>query len=516
MLNPPPMLRISGPLFTLLTSITLSSTISTDTTPTPTPMSSQTHVIPLAELISDTIPQRPGRQRRLERDETKRKLLEAAAKSGFGASLPRERKRGLAREREVLAEGLAFSGLWVGEEVGRGKEFRLQLGLGQPGVEAKPIIENLTTPIVLDVSPRSDIDNAINGLTDLNGEEPISSGEVTLLEEFDVNSKAAPGEATSVADREDVKPDTPSWATLVSGPLTVVSKPSQKTAKARSMTSCLTEHDSISLWVRINGQTVRTKYMKLESGETPQLTAKTGKWTPFRFDIIRRAAPPAAEAKSARSRFKVYAEDENAAVLTYGSIVVMVDLQSGARSEPVKLVKVERNEAIVGMDKGHPVSELQRVGLVKVGEGVEASQGGASWYLSAPGARLGGGELLDPSVATRAISRRLAKVRKQMPKDEEVQPDTLEGVDADEITPKAESFTPENPSKRKKTRRNALALATLAEDEDNSSKAILSWSRAEREDREIVTNDGQETHTRTVIVEKVEDWMCWVIGGICA
>ena len=94
-------------------------------------------------------------------------------------------------------------------------------------------------------------------------------------------------------------------------------------------------------------------------------------------------------------------------------------------------------------------------------------------------------------------------------------PETLGGVEKDSHPAASGSVTQVRPAKKRKTSRNALAMATLAEDEDHSSASLLSWKQAEREEREIVTDDGKVTLTQNVVVEMVEDFMCWVIGGVC-
>ena len=526
MLNPPPMLRVSGPLFPLLTTATLSSILSPIQSSSPFPMSSQTHSIPLLQAEPESTQQIPGRLKRSERASHRRKLLQAAAKSGFGAALPSERRKALAKERDILAEGLAFSGLWVGEEVGKGKEFRLELKLGQPGMNPSPGEEathhtSIKAAEVLEERHDGHIDQSAfledqqNVRTSDENRGEVVDAVATLEEhlraisEADQNSRlsAIPNVDNPVRTGQQSKP----WATFISAPLTIVSKPSQKTAKARSMASCLSERDSVSLWVRIHGQTVRTKYMKLEPGEPPRLTAKTGKWTPFRFEVIRRALPPVTSDKPSRSRSRRDGEEDDAGVLTYGSTVVLVDLQSGVATEPVKLIKVGRNEAVVGEDEGHPISELQRVGLVRLGADEGERDMGGRWYLSAPGARAGGGETVGPPGPSRQRSRKI-------PRNQAVKPETLGGAEHEDMQASSaleHGDQVQTPSKRQKTKRNALALASLAEAEEGSSQSVLSWTRAEKEDREITVSNGKEVSTRRVVVEKVEDWMCWVIGGVC-
>ena len=370
-------------------------------------MSAQTHAIPLGESV-DTDSLHISITRKSQRENVKRKLREAAAKSGFGASLPHERRRALVRDREVLAEGLAFSGLWVGEEVGKGKGFRLRLSLGYPGLV---LDQPSGSPLPLDAQypGRTQEPSLLNDrLPEMNVN--VDAAYTGTIMNSSQHADALIGEPIKSTPTKNVSSTAaPAWATLLSAPLTVVSKPSQKTAKARSVANCLTERDLFALWVRINAQTVRTKYMKLEQNRTLQLTARTGKWSPFRFEVINRANSPVTDGKPARNRFKTPVEDELADVLTFGSVVVLVDVQSRVRSEAVKLVKVERNEVILGADEGRPISELQRVGLVRMERGMEDVQSETRWYLSAAGARLGGGELSEPTELGMSRSRSTAR-----------------------------------------------------------------------------------------------------------
>lgn len=531
MLNPPPVLRVTGPLFPLVTTVTLTSVPLPMLRPgkaienTSTPMSSQTHYIPLNPEINPEQPFNPysHRNRRALKVEERQRLHDTAIRSGFGASLPHLRRRADDRERTVLGDGLSFPGLWVGDEVGKGKEFRLDLKLGQPGVD---VIKHYEALPIQGGAFKQD-QNQSNAqpkiqplaLTDHIMHEETTMPIAEVLEIPDtLNGMAQPSDLEIVGQDSPVpqiqtQASPPPWATLSSSPLSIVSKPSQKTAKARSMATCLSESSSIALWVRINSQTVRTKYMKVSpsasSLNTHHLTAKTGKWTPFRFDVIRRATPPAAlaENRGSRDRFKsTSANKTDEGILRYGSIVVLVDLQTGVRSEHVKLVRVEKNEVLIGEDEGHPISELQRVGFVRVDEGKEDSEG--RWYLSAPGARAGGGELLPPSTAS---SRRRKVPPEPEPNPEPMtDPITLESA----IIPSTPEAGPSAPKKRK-TKRNALALAVLAEDEEGGQLSVLSWAKAERGMKEIVTNNGKDAMVRMADVEKVEDWMCWIIGGVC-
>lgn len=572
LLNPPPILRVSGPLLPLLTSATLSTVQATLDNPT---LSSQTHHIPLT-YTQPTDPANPSSRARTKvaREEQERRLREAATRSGFGATLPSEREKVVAWEREALREGLSFPGLYIGESVGKNKEFELHLALGEPGVDVKaepfyPVkaqrissankaSQDVGGASIADPnhatlgtarSPPKQIEQDQKAITSEAQQESSHADDLidpelrrllypdqhtndkptTLVDHLEAVEKpevvtapasisdvqetaAAPVPIeTNLAKADDPLPPPPPWVTFKSSSLNIVSKPSQKTAKARSMESCLSPDDSFCLWVRINSQTVRTKYMKVESGDTPHLSSRTGQWTPFRFEVTHPAAPAESESVKSKTRFRP-STDYSDRILTYGSVGVLLDLQSGVRSEPMIIVRTEKNEALVGEDVGHPVSELQRIGLVKA-QGYEAYEaGGARWYLSAPGARLGGGELLKN--ASSSVSEETKSLK-------HVVPETLDGATTAET--RAAPTGPDmvssdgllRPKKRKKTKRHALAQAVVAEADEGGSNTWLCWHKSRRSQRDVYVNTGKEVLRKTQIVEELEDWNCWVLGGVC-
>jgi recombining binding protein (suppressor of hairless) len=111
---------------------------------------------------------------------------------------------------------------------------------------------------------------------------------------------ADPPGASDEEDGEDEKDeeDDPSetaapriWASFDSAPVTIISKPSKKTSKARNVTACILAGGPVSLFNRINSQTVRTKYMTIESS---QLCASNTTWSAFNVNVVRRAGdvPP--------------------------------------------------------------------------------------------------------------------------------------------------------------------------------------------------------------------------------
>lgn len=74
------------------------------------------------------------------------------------------------------------------------------------------------------------------------------------------------------------------WASFDSAPVTIISKPSKKTAKTRNIASCILAGGPVSLFNRINSQTVRTKYMTVDN---TQLCASNNHWSAFNVNVVR-------------------------------------------------------------------------------------------------------------------------------------------------------------------------------------------------------------------------------------
>lgn len=540
-IQPPPTLRVTGPLLPHLTVVTLSAGPSAGDSPV---FSSQTHRVGHTSEREPPTSFYAGGGKKAERDDKRRIMRHAAAKTGWGGTLPWERSREDMKARDELSEGLAFPGLWVGEDPSKSKEFRLQLTIADPAAEngettvvaEAAVLEPATIAeaAALDTGAPLDADSLHQVLGDAviatMGDIPVDEP-APLVDDLGQASLASLEEtqqtlATATADQPDsaepksqeIAPPKP-WATFVSDPLTLVSKPSQKTAKARSMASCLSTTDAFALWVRVNAQTVRTKYMKLDGGESesevPELAARAGKWSPFRFEVLRRAAPPETEDKNPRARFKLDV-DREAGVVTYGSIVCLVDVHSGVRTAPMLLVRVDKNEAVVGGDHGHPVSELQRVGFVRVLDNYEVDlEGGSRWYLSAPGALAGAGEVkVTRQRGAKAEAGSHATAESASTSQPPV-PETLSSLET-LATDAAASQEPsgEGRKRKKKTKRHALAKAAIDEEEQGSTAAGLTWNPSKRREGEQPRTGGKATTANAVTIETVDDFMCWVLGGV--
>lgn len=124
------------------------------------------------------------------------------------------------------------------------------------------------------------------------------------------------------------------WLTRDSEAISVISKPSKKTTKAKTSSSQITPDLAICLFNRVNSQNVRTKYMAVDDG---QLSARNDSWTTFHMRPISSPTSPASSSSSSSSPEAV----------TYGSIVVLEAPGQGTVSDPMVVCKVEKGKIVV-------------------------------------------------------------------------------------------------------------------------------------------------------------------------
>lgn len=135
------------------------------------------------------------------------------------------------------------------------------------------------------------------------------------------------------------------WASFESAPVTIISKSSKKTAKPRGQTNQVQNGSLVSLFNRINSQTARTKYMY--SASDGGLMVHGGEWSTYRITLISR--PPLAELAGAE-------EDS----VTYGSTIVLTDVNTGFSSDPLVVCKVDKGQ--VQLPQLDPPAELLTAG----------------------------------------------------------------------------------------------------------------------------------------------------------
>ncbi|CAG8491392.1 7618_t:CDS:1 [Acaulospora colombiana] len=162
-----------------------------------------------------------------------------------------------------------------------------------------------------------------------------------------------------------------------SSPVTIISKPSKKTAKARNMSSCILSGSHISLFNRINSQTVRTKYMFIEGD---QLCAKGSSWSSFIITVVNHGTRTFSSVTTGTSpkgsNSPTFVNSPNSTLITYGSEITLSNPATGFTSDRLIIRKVEKGKIAQGACG--PVSQMQKVALQSVRLGTREPH-----YLSA-------------------------------------------------------------------------------------------------------------------------------------
>ncbi|BFZ63099.1 hypothetical protein YB2330_004217 [Saitoella coloradoensis] len=191
-----------------------------------------------------------------------------------------------------------------------------------------------------------------------------------------------------VAARGRSASDEQYFAEWDSPPINIISKPSKKSSKARNLATCIQASTLVSLYNRINSQTVRTKYLRTEGG---RLCAKSHEWSPFLIQVMRN--PELMEDGVVTDELPEPGEP-----VMYGSVVVLTDTITGVPSQPLIIRRVEKN--VIVDDAVGPVSQMGKIAFESVRE--EGDENGERMFLSALGAQSDTGaarmETVDPTV----------------------------------------------------------------------------------------------------------------------
>ncbi|KAF8314984.1 hypothetical protein DL93DRAFT_2079626 [Clavulina sp. PMI_390] len=187
------------------------------------------------------------------------------------------------------------------------------------------------------------------------------------------------------------------WASFESGAVTIISKPSKKTAKTRNISTCIMNGSSVSLFNRINSQTVRTKYMTVDRAE---LAASNMSWSAFRIQILDdETGNPISPVGNQPSDTPRVGGMNLAGGITatptvipthnrpiqYGARVVLTDEATGISSEPLIIRKVDKGK----LQKPEPnggsglVSQMQKIALQRASSNSDVPDVPAGLYLSA-------------------------------------------------------------------------------------------------------------------------------------
>ncbi|KAI8073165.1 hypothetical protein BC940DRAFT_290697 [Gongronella butleri] len=153
------------------------------------------------------------------------------------------------------------------------------------------------------------------------------------------------------------------FASFFSNPISIISKPSKKTAKARNISTCIFATSKVSLFNRINSQTVRTKYLTT-CDQTGQLCAKNTSWAAFDIELVKSAPASPPSLTSHQYHYHHLHQPSVSASgppLTYGSEIILKHTESGIATPAVIIRKVDKN--IIATDASGPVSQMQKVAL---------------------------------------------------------------------------------------------------------------------------------------------------------
>ncbi|CAO3656339.1 unnamed protein product [Mucor hiemalis] len=176
-------------------------------------------------------------------------------------------------------------------------------------------------------------------------------------------------------------------ASFVSKPISIISKPSKKTAKTRNVSTCILANSPVSLFNRINSQTVRTKYM---TSSKNMLCAKNTTWSPFDIIIVNQPKAPQPHkthrqqmTTTVSGRFTSRIQlahpppppppttsaplsNNNASSkmpihVTYGTEIILRDSQTGVQSPSLIIRKVDKGR--IAQCAYGPVSQMQKIAL---------------------------------------------------------------------------------------------------------------------------------------------------------
>ncbi|KAF9430610.1 hypothetical protein BGZ76_000778 [Entomortierella beljakovae] len=197
-------------------------------------------------------------------------------------------------------------------------------------------------------------------------------------------------------------------AVFDSQPIAIISKPSKKTAKARNVSSCILAGSLVSLFNRINSQTVRTKYMSVHDGE---LCAKSSTWTAFTISIVSNGpcSPAPARSGSAKSHHRQVTQ-QGASPITYGAEIILTETSTGLQSDRLIVCKVENGRILQGAIG--PICQMQKVAL----QSTERTKNGQPMFLGAVGDDHQSGRFMDHSTSSSTALRYEASTMTELSK----------------------------------------------------------------------------------------------------
>ncbi|KAG0201055.1 hypothetical protein BGX28_006051 [Mortierella sp. GBA30] len=207
------------------------------------------------------------------------------------------------------------------------------------------------------------------------------------------------------------------YAVFDSAPISIISKPSKKTAKARNVSSCILAGSMVSLFNRINSQTVRTKYMSVQGDE---FCAKNSTWSAFSVSIVSNGCNDQTRIGSPKSHHRQSSAIQASSPITYGAEIILTETETGLKSDRLIVCKVENGR--IQENATGPICQMQKVALMST----ERDENGQAVYLSAVGNDHQVGRYMDHSSTTKTVLR--------------YQPSTIAGGNTDIMKPGSDDF----------------------------------------------------------------------------
>ncbi|KAF9984447.1 hypothetical protein BGZ65_000371, partial [Modicella reniformis] len=218
------------------------------------------------------------------------------------------------------------------------------------------------------------------------------------------------------------------YAVFDSAPIAIISKPSKKTAKARNVSSCILAGSLVSLFNRINSQTVRTKYMSIQDDE---FCAKNSTWSSFSITIVSNgyggntgndnsSSSSSSNSNSNSSGNTTRVGSQSSSPVIYGAEIILTETMTGLKSDRLVICKVENGR--IQENATGPICQMQKVALMST----TRSQDGEPLYLSAVGNDHQVGRYIDHSSTTKTVLK--------------YQPSTLASGNTDIMKPGSDDF----------------------------------------------------------------------------
>jgi hypothetical protein len=290
------------------------------------------------------------------------------------------------------------------------------------------------------------------------------------------------------------------WATFEASGIQIVSKPSKQTIgvskpSKNSRAIGIRIGDPFALWSRVSAQTVMTRYLYVDI-DRGLLVGRNGDWSSWVVDVVSRGQPPPGSAP------QEFAPDPD--ILTYGSVIILRDIHTHYRSEPLLLCKV-LNGAVYLHDYG-PVSELHRIAFAKTVPG----QG--RWFLRSPVIE----RVRDKRGPRPGANKKVAKRKKLRADGNEHMPDEMDNYPGDgtggldgvvEDNESQGIYLADIPSELEhdgRPKQSRVNSNLELEDRVNLSPALFSAPQIRLEEGE----DGMEER------EYLDDYLTWTISGI--